>query len=137
MNFANNFLKIVINEKDTVKVRQDLQHRGMKPHLWLTINLQRGRKMLKLVAPYVLTLSEFDTFTTTIENLRTPLGHVFVMGKYIKKKNFGNLKSHDYHVLMQQFLSLTLRGLLATGPWMAVMSNPKILGGFVTRFGIL
>jgi hypothetical protein len=56
--------------------------------------------MLKLVAPYVLTPSEFDTFTTTIENLQTPLRHVLVMGKYIKKKNFGSLKSHDYHVLM-------------------------------------
>ncbi len=28
------------------------------------------------------------------------------MGKYIKMNNFGNLKSHDYHVLMKQFLPL-------------------------------
>jgi hypothetical protein len=69
--------------------------------------------MLKPIAPYVLTPSEFDTFVTTIENLWTPLGHVSMMGKYIKKKFFGNLKSHDYHVLMQQFLPLALCGLLA------------------------
>ncbi len=81
-------------------MRQDLQHRGMKPHLWLTIDPQRGKKILKLVAPYVLTPSEFDTFATTIENFRTPSRHVSVMGKYIRKKSFGGLKSHDYHILM-------------------------------------
>jgi hypothetical protein len=100
MNFVKNFLKIVIGEKDTLKVRRDLQHRGMKPHLWLTINPQRGRKMLKLIAPYVSTPSEFDTFATTIENLQTPSGRVSMMGKYIRKFFFGGLKSHDYHVLM-------------------------------------
>jgi hypothetical protein len=39
-----------------------------------------------------------------------------MMGMYIKKKNFGNLKSHDYHVLMQQFLPLALHSLLAVEP---------------------
>jgi hypothetical protein len=91
MNFGKNFFKRVTSEKYIVKVRRDLQGKSMKPHLWLTINPQRGRKMLKLVVPYVLTPSEFDTFATTIENLRTSSGHVLVMGKYIKKKNFGGL----------------------------------------------
>jgi hypothetical protein len=109
----------------------------MKPHLWLSINPQRDKKMLKLVAPYLLTPSEFDTFATTIENLQTSSRHVLVMGKYIKKKNFGSLKLHDYHVLMHQFLPLALCGILATRPWMVVMRFPKTLGGFVTRFGIL
>jgi len=94
----------MIGEKDIVKVKRDLQRRSMKQHLWLVINLQRGGKMLKPAAPYVLRPSEFDIFATTIENLQTPLRHVSRMGKYIKKKNFGSLKSHEYHVLMQQFL---------------------------------
>jgi hypothetical protein len=93
----------VIGENDTVKVRRDLQCKGMKQHLWLVINLPRGGKMLKPIAPYVFTPSEFDIFATIIENLRTPSGHVSVMGKYNRKKNFKSLKSHEYHVLMQQF----------------------------------
>jgi hypothetical protein len=64
---------------------------------------------------------EFETFVTTIENLQTPSEHVSMMGMYIRKNNFGDLKSHDYHVLMQQFLPLALRSLLATKPWMVVM----------------
>jgi hypothetical protein len=31
-----------------------------------------------------LTTVEFETFSTTIENLKTPSRHVSIMGKYIK-----------------------------------------------------
>jgi hypothetical protein len=37
----------------------------------------------KINSSYVLTIVEFETFSTTIENLKTPLGHVSPMGKYI------------------------------------------------------
>jgi hypothetical protein len=115
-NFAKNIFKIVIGKKNSVKMRRNLQCRGIRPHLWLTINLQKGGKMLKPTTPHVLIVIEFDFFSTTIENLETPLGHFSVMGKHIKKKNFGNLKSHDYHILMQQILRLALRGCLALSP---------------------
>jgi O-acetylhomoserine/O-acetylserine sulfhydrylase-like pyridoxal-dependent enzyme len=82
----------------------------------LTINPQKGGKMLKPTTPHVLTMIEFDSFSTTIENLETPLGHFLAMEKHIRKNNFGNLKSHDYHILMQQILPLTLRGCLAFSP---------------------
>jgi hypothetical protein len=58
----------MICEKDTMKMKRDLQHRSMRQHLWLAINPQRGGNMLKPVAPYVLMPSEFDIFATTIEN---------------------------------------------------------------------
>jgi hypothetical protein len=74
------FLKIIIREKNTVKVQCVLQRKGIKPHLWLIANLRRGGKMLKLVMPYVLTIVEFNIFAFVIENLRTPLGHVSNMG---------------------------------------------------------
>jgi len=125
-NFAKNILKTVTGEKDTMKMRRDLQHKGMKKHLWLAINPQRGGKMLKPTTPYALIPSGFDIFVTIIENLQTPSGHVSVMGQYIRKKNFEGLKSHEYHVLMQQFLLLTLRGLLTVGLRMAVMKISKI-----------
>jgi len=82
--FTKNILKIVIGEKRSVKVRHDLQHRGIRLHLWLTTNPQKDKKMLKPIPPYVLTTVEFETFSTTIENLKTPSRHVSIMGKYIK-----------------------------------------------------
>jgi hypothetical protein len=75
-NFAKNILKTMIREKDDVKVRHDLQGRSIRPQLWLTTNPRRGGKMLKPAIGFVLSMFEFDSFATTIENLKTPLGHV-------------------------------------------------------------
>ena len=120
-NLAKNILKTVTGLKDTVKVRRDLQRRGIRRHLWLTPHPKKTGRMLKPAAPYVLTNEEFDTFANTMESLKPPLGLVSNMAQYIRKKKFGGLKSHDYHVLMQQVMPLALRGLLQRGPRMAVM----------------
>ena len=120
-NVAKNILKTVTGEKDTVKVRRDLQRRGIRRHLWLTPNPRRNGGMLKPMAPYVLTNDEFDAFANTLESLKPPTGLVSNMAQHIRKKKFGGLKSHDYHVLMQQLMPLALRGLLQRGPRMGVM----------------
>jgi hypothetical protein len=62
MNLAKNFLKTITGKKDTVKVRRDLQQKGIRLHLWLTANPRRGGKMLKLAAPYVLSNRDFKVF---------------------------------------------------------------------------
>jgi cAMP phosphodiesterase len=62
MNIAKNFLKTITGIKDTVKVRRDLQKRNIWPHLSLTRNSERGRKMVKPQASYVLTPAEFEEF---------------------------------------------------------------------------
>jgi hypothetical protein len=112
MNLAKNFLKTITGKKDTVKVRRDLQRKGIRPHLWLSANPRRGGKMLKPAAPYVFSNREFEVFVQTLESLKMPSGYASNVGKHIRSKKFGALKSHDYHVLMQQLLPLALRGLL-------------------------
>ena len=89
--------------------------------MWLTPHPHKSGRMLKPVAPYVLTNDEFDVFANTISSLKPPTGLVSNMAQYIRKKSFGGLKSHDYHVLMQQLMPLALRGLLQPGPRLAVM----------------
>jgi hypothetical protein len=100
MNRAKNFLKTIVGTKDTVKVRRDMQQKNIRKHLWLVQNPRRGKKMLKPAAPYVLTDEEFKVFANTIETLKTPIRHLSNLGKHIRSKKFGGLKSHDYHVLM-------------------------------------
>ncbi len=78
-NISIFFYKTIIGEKDIMKIWRDLQCRGIRPHLWLIANPKRGGKMLKPVAPYVLTTFEFNTFVFFIENLKTTLGHVLAM----------------------------------------------------------
>jgi hypothetical protein len=68
MNLAKNFLKTITGKKDTVKVKRDLQRRGIRRHLWLT-------KMFKPAASYVLSDDEFKQFVNCIESLKTPTGY--------------------------------------------------------------
>jgi hypothetical protein len=42
MNLAKNFLKTICRNKDTVKVRKDLQRQNIHKHLWLIANSKRG-----------------------------------------------------------------------------------------------
>ena len=126
MNLVKKFLKTITGKRDIIKVRQDLQRRGIQRHLWLTANPKRGRKMLKPAATYVLSNAEFQTFGDTVESLKTLTGYSSAFGKHIQKKIFGALKSHDYHVLMQQVMPLALHGLLKSRPRMAVMKMCKV-----------
>jgi hypothetical protein len=126
MNLAKNFLKTIIGLKDNMKVRRDIQRRNIKKHLWLIRNPRWGGKMLKPTVPYVLSEDEFTTLANRIESLKTPTGHSLASGKYIRKKKLGALKSHNYHVLMQQLLSLGLHGLMKWGPCMAIMRMCKV-----------
>jgi hypothetical protein len=72
-------------------------------------------------------------FAQTLEALKTPSGYSSAFAKHIRTKKFGGLKSHDYHVLMQQLLPLALRNLLALGPRMAVMRMCKVFRRLCTK----
>jgi hypothetical protein len=131
MNLAKNFLKTITGKKDTVKVRRDLQRRGIRKHLWLVANPRRGGKMLKPATPYVV--SDREVFVQTLESLRMPSGYASNLGKRIRSKKYGALKSHDYHVLMQQLLPLALRGLLKPTARTAVMRMSKLFCRVCTK----
>jgi hypothetical protein len=133
MNLAKNFLKTITGKKDTVKVRRDLQRKGIQRYLWLLLNPHKGRKMYKPTAPYVLLDEDFNEFAQTLEALCTPSGYSSAFDKEIRKKKFGGLKSHDYHVLMQQLLPLALRNVLASGPRLAVMRMCKLFRRLCTK----
>jgi hypothetical protein len=68
--------------------------------------------MFKPATLYVLSDDNFKEFVKSIESLKTPTGYASALGKHIHSKKFGGLKSHKYHVLMQQILPLALRDLL-------------------------
>ena len=89
--------------------------------------------MLKPVALYVLNDDEFKVFANTIENLKILSKHSSNLGKHICSKKFGNLKSHNYHVFMQQLLPLGLWGLLQPGPQMAIMRMSKVYKRICTK----
>lgn len=126
MNLAKNFLKTIPGKKDTVKVRRDLQRRNVRRHLWLAPHPHKARKMVKLRASYVLFEQEFENFMKCIEDLKTPAGYSSDLGKCLLKKNFGGLKLHDYHILMQQLMPLALCNLMEPRPRMAIMRMCRV-----------
>ena len=128
-----NEYSVISGKKDTVKVRQDLRRRNIRPHLWLTQSARNPNKMVKPGALYVLSKTEFEAFVSCIESLKTPTGYYSVLGKHLREKNFGGLKSHDYYILMQQILPLALRDLMQSGPKMAVMRMSKVFRPICTK----
>jgi hypothetical protein len=47
-----------------------------------------------------------------LASLKVPTNYCGSLGKHIMDKKLGLMKSHDWHVLMQQLMPLALRGLM-------------------------
>jgi hypothetical protein len=136
MNLAKNFLKTITRLKDSMKVRRDTQRRNIKKHLWLTRNPWRGGGrggILKPATPYVLSEEDFNFFANCIEEPEDTNRDSSSLEKHIRKKKLDGLKSHDYHMLMQQVLPLALCGLMKPGPRTAIMRMCKVFCWICTK----
>ena len=127
-NFAENLLKTICGykEKDSVRVRRDMEREGIRRHLWMVWDSNNAARMLKPAPNYVLTAQEFDVFYTRLENLKVPFGYCSELGTHIRNRQFGALKSHDYHILMQTLIPLALRGLMERNTRMAIMRACRV-----------
>ena len=97
-------LDIEEKSKDGINSRKDLQVLGIRKKLH-TIDM--GSKTLLPAAPCTLTSQEKEIFLYRIRNLKVPDGYSSNIGNCFAKQNkISSLKSHDYHVLMQQLLSV-------------------------------
>ena len=103
-----------------------MQREGIGPHLWLTNHPEKPKVIVKPTSPYVLIAREFNTFCSRLEKLKVPSGYCSKLGMAIKKKKFGTLKTHDYHILMQQLLPYALRGLMEQNTRLAIMRSSRL-----------
>ena len=62
-------------------------------------------------APSILSREDKTKFLENLQNLKFPSQYVSNISKKITNGKFGWLKSHDYHVLMQQVLLTCTRNL--------------------------
>lgn len=117
--FVSTLLFIKGKSKDGLKSRKDLKETDIRKDLHPK---KRGKHFYLRAAPYTLLKIEKKTFCWRLANVKLPDGYGSNIGKCISledNKMFG-LKSHDYHILMQQLLSVVLRGLLPKGPRTAI-----------------
>ena len=122
-NACENLLRTIVGEKDSPAVRHDMKEINIHPDLWMRqVRTRTGRlKWVKPHAPYVLSKAELQVFMDTISKLKVPTGYSSTFKKHIVSGNFGSLKSHDFHVLLQTVIPLAVRGLLHPAVRAAIM----------------
>jgi hypothetical protein len=96
IKFSKEFLEDYIKEEAHCEVQERFTKWNIMRHLWLTAN-RRG-KIMKPQALYVLTAAKFEVFAHTLESMKLPTRYSSNLGKHIRDKKFGALKSHDYHL---------------------------------------
>nr|KAJ0206645.1 hypothetical protein LSAT_V11C500290410 [Lactuca sativa] len=121
-SLVGTMLNIPGKTKDGLQARLDLAHFGLKPELQVHIE---GNKTTLPAASYTLKTEEKTMFCETLYNLRVPQGYCSNFSSLVslKDRKLIGLKSHDYHMLMQQFLPIAIRSIM-----------PKSTRDGITRF---
>ena len=97
--------------KDGLNARLDLAELGVKPELYA---MQDEDKTTLPPAGYTLTNAEKDIFCETLHNIKVPEGYCSNFSSLVnlKDRKLIGLKSHDYHMLMQEFLPIAIRSIM-------------------------
>ncbi|GKD96783.1 putative transposon, En/Spm-like protein [Tanacetum coccineum] len=110
-SLVETLLHVLGKTKDGVNARLDLAELRVKLELFA---MQEEDKTTLPPAGYTLTNAEKDTFCETLHNIRVPQGYCsnFFSLVNLKYRKLIGLKSHDYHMLMQEFLPITIRSIM-------------------------
>ena len=111
-NIYVNIMKTIWSLKDNLKVRMDLAKANIRPELHAVSGGAKGTLLIPR-APYILSRAQNVVFTNIIRGLKTPSNYVGQLSKrIIADGELRGIKSHDYHILMQQILLFCLQTLL-------------------------
>nr|GEY11182.1 hypothetical protein [Tanacetum cinerariifolium] len=93
--------------KDGMNARLDLAELGIKPELFTS-------KTTLPPTGYTLTNAKKDIFYETLCNIKVPQGYCSNFSSLVSLKDMKliGLKSHDYHMLMQEFLPIAIRSTM-------------------------
>ncbi|GJX82310.1 putative transposon, En/Spm-like protein [Tanacetum coccineum] len=100
-SLVGTLLNVPGKTKDGMNARLDLAELGIKPELFAR---QEEDKTTLPPAGYTLTNAEKDIFCETLSNIRVPQGYCSNFSSLVslKDRKLIGLKSHDYHMLMQE-----------------------------------
>lgn len=112
-SLVGTLLNVPGKTKDGENARLDLKELGIdKPELFV----RKDDREITVIPPagYTLTNAEKDIFCQTLYNMRVPQGYCSNFSSLVSltdRKLIG-LKSHDYHMLMQEFLPIAIRSIM-------------------------
>jgi hypothetical protein len=101
-NLYENMVRTTFGQKDNYGSRQDMESQGIRRNLWLQPSNNRRDTFHKPEAPYVLNTKERTTVVNIIKELKTPSNYVGAIHKCLEEDKLRYMKSHDFHVLMQE-----------------------------------
>ena len=113
-NVAESLISTMLHDsklKDGINSRKDLEEWGIRKSLYAQ---PRGNRTYLPPAPYMLSLSRKKIFCKRLHDFKGPDGYCSNFKRFVSLEDckVSGLKSHDYHVLMQQLLSIAVRELL-------------------------
>lgn len=122
-NVGNSIVSTLLHcgkSKDGLNTRKDLEHLGIRKDLHPSI---KGKRTYLPAAPWSLSKSEKKVFCKRLFYFKGPDGYCSNISRGVSLEDckVSRLKSHDYHVLMQQLLPVAIRGLLPKGPRLAIL----------------
>ena len=125
-NIAYAIIETLFGAYDTVSSRLDLQEIKIRRNLWVE-NYGNG-KFRKPIAPYVWTKEQRAQFLTLMSQTRFPTGYV---SSNVRRKTDNNglkgLKTHDYHVIIEDILPIAVISSLEKGPRLEIIRLGLIL----------
>jgi len=89
---------------DSPGSRQDAQDMRIREEIWLQPAGRREDEYYMPHAPYVLNPEERKEFVGIVTKIRMPSNYVGSIHKQLMDEKLQYMKTHDYHVLMQQVL---------------------------------
>lgn len=118
-SIVGTLLNIKGKSKDGLHSRMDLKELKIRKDLHPDV---REKSTFLPPAPHTLSRVEKQIFCKRLLDLKLPDGYSSNIGSCISMEDckISGLKSHDFHVLMQQLLPVALRGLLPKGPRNAI-----------------
>jgi hypothetical protein len=99
-NVCESVIKFIIGVKNTFKVHRDMEVCGVWEHLWLKRDLHNLGKIFQPIVLYVIKPEALKTFMGRLGALKVPSDYCSAVGKHVMDKKLGNMKNHDWHVLM-------------------------------------
>ena len=103
-NLCENIIKTLFGMNDSPGSRQDVQDLQIREEIWLQPPRRRNEEYYMPHAPYILKAEERREFVHIVSNIRTPTNYVGSIYKRLKDGKLHYMKTHDYHVLMQQVM---------------------------------
>jgi len=114
-NIAENILRTFLQDglKDSLNVHLDMKDMGIRPNLWPQEIQGNKNKLIFPMPPYSFTKKEENEFFEFIQRIKVPTGYSASLQKHVLSKKLLGMKTHDYHVFLQQLLPLSIRHSLS------------------------